>query len=104
MKSEEKCGSEREGAPALGGLFIFVWNQNPTNPWALLMASPLHWTSSLYIHPLHKTKNWKKTRGESNVVQWHLKNAYTKSEDEQYLYSGDDVAQEQTLQGPNINK
>lgn len=40
----------------------------------------------------------------SNVAKWHLKNAYTKTAGEKYLYSSDDIAQQQTLSGPKTNK
>lgn len=102
-RAKENVAGEREGAPAVGRLFGFVSNPNPINLWALPVTprstEPAHCTYS----PLHKAKKWKKPR-ESNVVQWHLKNAYTKSPDEKYLYSGDDTAQNQTLSSPNTNK
>lgn len=103
-KAKENVAGEREGAPAVGGLFVLVSKQNPINPWALPMTSPLHWTSSLYIHPPAQDQKVEKNKERIKCSLMTLQNAYTKSADEKYLYCGDDTAQEQTLSSPNTNK
>lgn len=93
---------DERGVPAVVGLSGFAPNQDPINPglcqWAPPTTEPARCT---YIHPLYQTKKWKNTRRKSNVIQYHLTNAYTKSADEQYLYSSDDTAQEKTVSSTN---
>lgn len=80
--------------------FFLCQTKIPSTP-GLCQRPP---SSTEPAHPPAQNQKVEETRRQPNVVQWHLKNAYTKSADEKYLYSGDDTAQEQTLSSPNTNK